>query len=98
MRVSMSAIGSVTFIGSPARLRDARQVAQQGALPEADAAQRKAADVAARAPAHDAAVIGANREALVALRLGDHRLLGHGVWFPPPVSRRTACRGARAGA
>src|SRR6185436_17077684 len=44
-RVSMSAIGSEMFIGSlPARLRDARQLAQQGALPEADAAQREPPD------------------------------------------------------
>src|SRR6266498_1117679 len=44
-RVSMSAIGSEMFIGPlPARLDDARQLAQQGSLAEADSAEREAPD------------------------------------------------------
>src|SRR5450756_1104060 len=46
IRVSMSAIGSETFMaGSPARLRHARDLAREGALPEADAAEREPAHV-----------------------------------------------------
>src|SRR5512132_1999519 len=60
-RVSMSAIGSEMFIWVlPARLRDARQLAQQGALPEADPAQGEPAHVGARAPAHEAPAVAAN--------------------------------------
>src|SRR3954451_3970582 len=81
-RVSMSAIGSEMFIGLPARLRDARQLAQQGALPEADPAQGEPPHVGARASAHEAAAVAANLELRLALRLGDHRLLGH--LTPPP--------------
>src|SRR3954466_8518186 len=63
MRVSMSAMGSETFIGLlPARLRHARQLAQQGPLPEADAAQREAAQVCAGPTADGAAVIPADLE------------------------------------
>src|SRR6187397_640664 len=62
-RVSMSAIGSEMFIGLlPARFRDARQLAQEGALPEADPAQREAAHVGARAPAYEAAAVATNLE------------------------------------
>src|SRR4029078_11578711 len=53
-RVSMSAIGSEVFIGSlPARLRDARQLAQERSLPEADATQRESPHVGARAAADE---------------------------------------------
>src|SRR4051794_36149177 len=55
-RVSMSAIGSEMFIGFlPARLRDARQLAPEGALPEADPAQGELPHVGTRAPADEAA-------------------------------------------
>src|SRR6185436_14911036 len=84
-RVSMSAMGSEMFIGLPARLRDAGQLAQQGALPEADPAQGEPPHVGARAPAHEAAGVAANLELRLALRLGDHRLLGHRS--PPPLRR-----------
>src|SRR6188508_726986 len=77
MRVSMSAMGSETFMGLPARLRDTGQLAQQGALPEADAAHREPAHVRTRPAADEAAMVGAHREPGVAGRLGDHRLLGH---------------------
>src|SRR5215211_4378481 len=62
-RVSMSAIGSEMFTSDlPARLGDAGQLACQGALPEADSAQREAADEGAWAPADDAAVVAADAE------------------------------------
>src|SRR6476620_5472527 len=69
-RVSMSAIGSETFICLPTRLGHARQLAQQGALAEADAAQGKTAHVGARPATYEAAVIFAHVETLLALRLG----------------------------
>src|SRR3954468_15926261 len=71
MRVSMSAIGSEIFIGLPARLRHAGQLAQQRALAEADAAQPEAPHVAARAAAHEAAVIALRRVMRLALLLCD---------------------------
>src|SRR5439155_23259368 len=61
-RVSMSAMGSEMFMGLPARLRDARQLALEGALPEADPAQREAPHERPRAAADDAAVIAADLE------------------------------------
>src|SRR6476659_9783725 len=77
-RVSMSAIGSEMFICSlPARLGDARQLAQERTLPEADAAQREAPDEGARPAAHGAAVVRADLELRGPLRLGDQRFLSH---------------------
>src|SRR4051794_17716156 len=67
MRVSMSAIGSEMFIGLPARLRHAGQLAQQCALTEADAAQGETAHVAARTAAYEAAVVA--RHVVVGLAL-----------------------------
>ena len=56
-RVSMSAIGSEMFMQDlPARLGDAGQLALEGALPEADAAQGEAAHEGARPAADEAAV------------------------------------------
>src|SRR6478736_8578036 len=81
-RVSMSAMGSEMFMQVlPARLRDARQLALEGALPEADAAQVEAAHERARPAADDAAVISADPELRLALCLCDQRFLGH--WSPP---------------
>src|SRR5450432_2619153 len=57
IRVSMSAIGSEIFIGLPARLRHAGQLAQERALAEADPAQREAAHIGSRPTAHGAAVV-----------------------------------------
>src|SRR6476620_6837812 len=77
-RVSMSAIGSEMFIGSlPARLGDARQLAQERTLPEADAAEREPPDEGARSSAHGAAVIRLHLVIRGPLRLCDHRFLGH---------------------
>src|SRR4029079_5507485 len=77
-RVSMSAIGSEMFIGVlPTRLRDARQLAQERTLPEADAAEREPSHEGSRTPAHEAAVVRLHLVLGGSLRLGDHRLLGH---------------------
>src|SRR6476661_7627172 len=74
----MSAIGSEMFMGSlPARLRDAGQLAEERALPEADAAQREPPDEGTRSSAHRAAVIRLHLVLRGSLRLGDHRFLGH---------------------
>jgi hypothetical protein len=57
-RVSMSAMGSEMFIGVlPARLRDARQLAQERTLPEADAAEREPSHEGSGTPAHEAPVV-----------------------------------------
>src|SRR5207342_412504 len=77
-RVSMSAIGSEMFIGFlPARLGDARQLAQERTLPEADAAEREPPDEGARPSAHGAAVIRLHLVLGGPLRLCDQRFLGH---------------------
>src|SRR5918999_651984 len=77
-RVSMSAMGSETFMGAlPARLRDARQLADQRPLPEADPAEREPAHVGPGAPTDDAAVIGLRPVLGRPGGLGDHRFLGH---------------------
>src|SRR3954464_753957 len=77
-RVSMSAIGSEMFICSlPARLGDARQLAQERALPEADAAQGEPSDEGARPSAHGAAVVRLHLVLRGPLRLCDHRFLCH---------------------
>src|SRR5689334_22859272 len=55
-RVSMPGVGSEMFIGVTARLRDARQLALEGALPEADPAQGEPSHVGPRATADEAAV------------------------------------------
>src|SRR5262245_7916990 len=82
-RVSMSAIGSEMFIRFlPARLRDARQLAQERSLPEADAAEREPSHEGARPAAHGAAVIRPHLVLRGPGRLGDHRLLGHGFSSP----------------
>src|SRR5450759_2787647 len=93
MRVSMSAIGSERFIvGSPARLRHARDLAREGALPEADAAEREPAHIGAGPATQRAPVVPLHLVLGCSLRLGNQRLLGHGP--PPRASRRRACRGA----
>src|SRR3954447_743604 len=70
-RVSMSAIGSETFMVLPARLRDAGQLAHERTLAEADPAQGEPAHVRPRPTAHRASVIGLNRVGGRSLRLGD---------------------------
>src|SRR4051812_7638712 len=75
----MSAIGSEMFICLflPARLRHAGQLAEERALPEADAAEREAAHEGAGPSADRAAVIRLHGMLRGPLRLGDQRFLGH---------------------
>src|SRR3990172_4049614 len=86
MRVSKSAIGSVTLIDYPSprlprRLGHAGEVPLQGLFPEADAAQLEPADVAARAAAHPAAV--AHLDLVLAAGFANHnRRFGHLLAFP----------------
>src|SRR6187397_1944017 len=69
-RVSMSEMGSEMFMqGLPARLGDTRQLALQGTLPEADAAQREATHERARPAAHRAPVVPPHAELGLALCL-----------------------------
>src|SRR5215475_7802149 len=81
MRVSMSAMGSLMLMRSPARFRDARDLAGQRQFAEADAAQREAADEGARPTANLAAIVRLHLEARRTLRLGDHGFLGQWVSF-----------------
>src|SRR4029079_2565594 len=84
----------VSVAGLPASLGDARDVAAERKLPEADAAELKLAEVSARTPAHLAAVDFASHVLRFARRLDDHRGLGHWFFSPPylpngmPSSRR----------
>src|SRR6185503_1601685 len=74
----------------PARLDHARNLARQGQLPEADPAHLELADVGAGPAAQAAPGVGAHRELRLALRLGDHRQLGHSpasYWFRNGIPR-----------
>src|SRR5438046_7094375 len=72
MGVTMSAIGSEMFIRDlPARLRDARKLAEQRALPKADAAQNKPPHEGPRPPADRAAVVRLHFVLWCPLCLGD---------------------------
>src|SRR3989442_15150475 len=62
MRVSMSAIGSLLIARSPARLHDARDLALERQLAEAQAAHLELSEISAGAAAELAAVIGARAE------------------------------------
>src|SRR5437870_13721790 len=77
-RVSMSAMGSEMFMQDlPAGLGDTGQLALEGTLPEADAAQREPAHERARPAADGATVVRADAELRLPLRLCDQRFLGH---------------------
>src|SRR4030065_260150 len=86
MRVSRSAIGSVTLIDYPSprlprRLSHAGEVPLQGLFTEADAAQLEPAHVAARAAAHAAAM--AHLNLVFAAGFANHnRSLSHSLAFP----------------
>src|SRR5579885_2769744 len=84
MRVSMSAIGSVIMGGRPlpARLDDARDLAPERQRAETDAAESELPDERTRPPAEVAAVVLLHLEFRRALRLDDHRRLGHVVSAP----------------
>src|SRR3712207_4708229 len=80
-RVSMSAIGSVIVIGtlllSPARLRDAGDLARMDQLAQADAAQPEVPEHGAGPPAPTAAGVGPHLVQGLAGLLDPQRLLGH---------------------
>src|SRR2546422_1337078 len=68
-QVRKSAIGSVTDMSPPASLsrlpaglHDARDLARQGELPEADPAESKTPEIGARPPATAAAIVAADLE------------------------------------
>src|SRR5499426_3723539 len=81
MRVSMSAIGSLRM-ALPARLHDARHLALERQLSEAEPAHLELPEVAARATAELAPRIGARLELRLTLRLHDERGLGHAKLLP----------------
>src|SRR5262245_33975913 len=97
IRVIMSAMGSVMFIGLPlpARLDHAGDVAGQRQLAEADAAHLELPDVGPGAAAGAAAVVLAHPELRLPLGLGNERQLRHYPYLLTGCG--TACRGRRAG-
>src|SRR5947209_14750429 len=76
-RASMSAIGSVIVMGSPARLRDARELAGVGKLSQADAAEAELTVVGPGPSAPLASVVLARRELRGPLLLLDETFLRH---------------------
>src|SRR5436309_759969 len=77
MRVRRSAIGSLRIRPLPARLHDARNLALERQLAEAEPAHLELPEVGARAAAQLAAVIGARAELRLTLGLHDERGLRH---------------------
>src|SRR6185503_18927211 len=73
-----------------ARLRHARELAEERAFPEADPAQPEAAHEGARPAAHEAAVIGLRLVLRRTLLLGDERFLGHRFSSPRLDGERDA--------
>jgi hypothetical protein len=71
MRVSMSAIGSLIVMRSPARLGHARDLARERELAETDPAQRKASNKCARPATELAAIVRLRFEARRTLRFDD---------------------------
>src|ERR1043166_1264745 len=81
MRARKSAMGSVidmVFVLSPARLDDARDVAAQGELAEAEPADLELAEIGARTTTALAAALDADRELVLRWKLIDQ--FAH--WFP----------------
>src|SRR5262245_43170792 len=68
--------------GLPARFHDARHLALEGQLPETQAAELELPEIAARAPAQLAAVMGARHELRRARRPDHERDLGHDPTTP----------------
>src|SRR5579875_2655354 len=87
MRVSMSAIGSVS-IRSPARLRHARDRTLMRELAQADAAQAEFLEHGTRASAPVAPGVVAHLELLRAPLLHDERCLRHLLIPPVAVAAR----------
>lgn len=80
--------------GLPTGLDDTRQMTTQGLLPEADATQPEPTHVAARTPAHLAAVANAHLKLAVGLAQ-NHGLLCHSLSLSPSrhTQRRHLCTG-----
>src|SRR5579864_6415 len=89
MRVSMSAIGSVS-IGSPARFGHAGDGALMGELAQADTAQAEFAEHRARPAAAVAARVVAHLELLGPLLFDDQARLRHALLLPPVLAERQA--------
>src|SRR5215813_4629646 len=88
IRARRSAMGSVIdmlFVLSPARLDDARDVAAQGELAEAETAHLELAEIRPRPSAALAAVLDADLELVLLRKLIDQ--LAHGVLFRPKLRR-----------
>src|ERR687893_1898422 len=83
--VSRSAIGSVTAIGSPARLRQPRDVALVRLVAQADPAEAELAEVRARPAALAAAVLLTGLELLRAPCAHDLRRLRHWLCYDSSV-------------
>src|SRR5215467_4389976 len=98
MRVSMSAIGSVSTVSLlPARLRHARDRALVRELPEADPAEAELAEDRARAAAPVAARVVAHLVLLGSPLLDDERRLRHySLLLSSPNGKPSACSNARA--
>src|ERR687895_1084169 len=77
MRASMSAIGSVMVIGSPARFRDAGNLPVVCHIPEAQPAKPEALVNGTRPPTAHAAAVGAHFELRPRPCLVLQRLLSH---------------------
>src|SRR5262245_16892712 len=93
IRLSMSAMGSVSTFGSsllPARLRHARDGALVGELPQADAAEPELTEDRARAAAAAAARVLAHLEPLLAALLDTKRRLRHSLAVPSLGRERQA--------
>src|SRR5207245_11369160 len=82
IRVSRSAIGSLRIRPLPARLHDARNLALERHLAEAEPAHLELPEVAARTAAQLAPRIGARRKLRFPLRFHDERGLGHAKLLP----------------
>src|SRR5436190_21906744 len=97
MRVSMSPMGSVIIVASPARLRHARNHALVRKLAQADPAYAELAEVGARAPAAAAAVVGPRRVLRAPGLLDSESFLRHSSFRPiPPRTASRATGAARA--
>src|SRR5512140_345187 len=81
-------------VGLPARLGDPGDVSAERELAEADAAELKLPQNAARPAAHFAPVHFPRHELRLPLSLDDHRCFGH-LFLLVPLSR-TACSGTPA--
>src|SRR6266545_6297485 len=95
MRVSMSAIGSVSNARLPARFRDTRNLALEGQLPETDTTECKLPDKCPRPTASLAAVVLLDFEPRGPQRFRDCRFLRQKCLRLTPLLAGTAYRATR---